>query len=300
MTTTDEAALLAAIEASPDEDSVRLAYADWLDEDAAANPVRVTCPKCKGTRYRGYGPKNTYTKVRCECGTGTAPDPSRAARAEFIRVQCELAAHGPCLMCTKLEAAAQKLGLAAAPRCSKVEPLRARESALREEHGESWRKGPCCEACRGKGRKPITNRGGGTVAGYTCPDCHGTGDAGGLMQRYTPSPISEAIDPAYPWAHRVEWHRGFPRVHATLAEVYRDECPQCGGYGGLHSSRDCTSGFKPTPTAWLAAVVRHHRGVELVVDSAVLPPEIQAYKPAMSDEIRATGLALVRWCRHYV
>jgi uncharacterized protein (TIGR02996 family) len=47
----DELALLAAILANPDEDTPRLVFADWLDED----------------------------------GTG-----SNAARAEFIRVQCEL------------------------------------------------------------------------------------------------------------------------------------------------------------------------------------------------------------------
>lgn len=47
----DELALLAAILANPDEDTPRLIFADWLDEDA----------------------------------TG-----SNAARAEFIRVQCEL------------------------------------------------------------------------------------------------------------------------------------------------------------------------------------------------------------------
>jgi uncharacterized protein (TIGR02996 family) len=49
----DEAALLAAIVAHPDEDTPRLAYADWLDEHAATE--------------------------------------SRRARAEFIRLQCEAA-----------------------------------------------------------------------------------------------------------------------------------------------------------------------------------------------------------------
>src|SRR5262245_53903015 len=51
----DEAALLAAIGAQPDEDTPRLAYADWLDEHADA-----------------------------------LPDPALArVRAEFIRVQTE-------------------------------------------------------------------------------------------------------------------------------------------------------------------------------------------------------------------
>src|SRR6516162_4283405 len=52
----DEPALLAAIAAHPEEDTPRLAYADWLDEHA-----------------------------------GGLPEPASARiRAEFIRVQCEI------------------------------------------------------------------------------------------------------------------------------------------------------------------------------------------------------------------
>ena len=57
---TDEAALLKAIVANPDEDTPRLVYADWLDENA---PDATPSP---------------------------AAGPS--ARAEFVRVQCRLAA----------------------------------------------------------------------------------------------------------------------------------------------------------------------------------------------------------------
>jgi uncharacterized protein (TIGR02996 family) len=57
---TEQAALLAAIAAHPDDDTPRLVYADWLDEH---RPDRVASP---------------------------AAGPS--ARAEFIRVQCRLAA----------------------------------------------------------------------------------------------------------------------------------------------------------------------------------------------------------------
>ena len=56
----DEAALLKAIIAHPDEDTPRLVYADWLDEN---KPDKVPSP---------------------------AAGPS--ARAEFIRTQCRLAA----------------------------------------------------------------------------------------------------------------------------------------------------------------------------------------------------------------
>src|SRR5437762_10882134 len=52
----DEAAILSAIAAHPDEDTPRLVYADWLDDHAAY-----------------------------------LPDPDAAhIRAEFIRIQCEL------------------------------------------------------------------------------------------------------------------------------------------------------------------------------------------------------------------
>jgi uncharacterized protein (TIGR02996 family) len=59
---TDEDALLAAIRAAPDEDTPRLAYADWLDEN------------------------------RPDPAPSPAAGPS--ARAEFVRVQCRLAAAG--------------------------------------------------------------------------------------------------------------------------------------------------------------------------------------------------------------
>jgi uncharacterized protein (TIGR02996 family) len=61
VTMSDQDALLAAIIANPDDDTPRLMYADWLDENL---PDKTPSP---------------------------APGPS--ARAEFIRVQCRLAGH---------------------------------------------------------------------------------------------------------------------------------------------------------------------------------------------------------------
>ena len=86
--TTDEAALLAAIRLHPAEDTPRLMYADWLDENAA----QVPCPKCAG-RGDDDGRNDAYGMVG-ECvgcrGAGRVPD-GRRERAEFIRVQCEIA-----------------------------------------------------------------------------------------------------------------------------------------------------------------------------------------------------------------
>lgn len=58
---TDQAALLAAIAASPDDDTLRLAYADWLDEhggemDAArAEFIRLSVRRARFERERAWG-----------------------------------------------------------------------------------------------------------------------------------------------------------------------------------------------------------------------------------------------------
>lgn len=93
-------ALLAAIPADPADDTRRLAYADWLEEREAR---WVDCPRCGGEPRRYFdkpplstnwarGWRNRYTCAACD-GTGTVRDDSDARRAEFIRVQVELARH---------------------------------------------------------------------------------------------------------------------------------------------------------------------------------------------------------------
>ena len=84
----DELALLAAICANPSEDTPRLMYADWLDETAGAGAV--PCHECHGHGEYVYGLEEQQDWCRRCDGTGSVPD-VRAARAEFIRVQCELA-----------------------------------------------------------------------------------------------------------------------------------------------------------------------------------------------------------------
>jgi uncharacterized protein (TIGR02996 family) len=71
-----------AILAEPGDDVHRLVYADWLDEHAGGVP----CPQCWNRFFGG----------RCDAcdGSGRVPD-GRAARAEFVRVQCELAGPHP-------------------------------------------------------------------------------------------------------------------------------------------------------------------------------------------------------------
>jgi uncharacterized protein (TIGR02996 family) len=98
-----------AVAADPDDDTPRLAYADWLDERAA--PVK--CGVCGGSGYKPPEPPEVRERIlpggRVEryaelppfdfrrppacptCGgAGSVPD-ALAARAEFVRVEVELA-----------------------------------------------------------------------------------------------------------------------------------------------------------------------------------------------------------------
>ena len=89
MTTHD--ALLAAVLAAPDDDLPRLVYADYLEENAGEMKCRTCdgkgCPLCGGD-----GRERHWECGECpSCGwTGTVSN-GNAERAEFIRVQCDLA-----------------------------------------------------------------------------------------------------------------------------------------------------------------------------------------------------------------
>jgi uncharacterized protein (TIGR02996 family) len=109
--TSDESAFLAAIADNPADDTTRLVYADWLDEQPA---VYRKCAACQGSGFEevrkivgqmGYLTSSgkiilTKPKVETTCsacgGDGKEPcDTSRRDRAEFIRVQIELSRMTP-------------------------------------------------------------------------------------------------------------------------------------------------------------------------------------------------------------
>jgi uncharacterized protein (TIGR02996 family) len=92
---TSEDKFLATILAAPDDDLPRMVYADWLDENAGTVPCRY----CKEATFDtgDYGgplmnPKIVaHLREKCPCGGSGEVSNGYAERAEFIRVQCELA-----------------------------------------------------------------------------------------------------------------------------------------------------------------------------------------------------------------
>lgn len=120
-TLTDEAALLAAILAAPGDDAPRLVYADWLEEHAGDS----RCAQCIGV--------GVVSIMQNECprchGTGRISD-GRAERAEFIRVQIELAGRGNHDISTPLHGLKRCCDCGPAQICKKCVGLRQREREL--------------------------------------------------------------------------------------------------------------------------------------------------------------------------
>lgn len=114
--TADELALVAAVNTTPADDTPRLAYADWLDEHAGT----VDC-FCKGRKWKQPDPCH-----RCNGRYGLSD--GRRERAEFIRVQCEIATVGPTDSVR-----------------GKLVPLQRRERELLVAHESAWRGSPLNE-----------------------------------------------------------------------------------------------------------------------------------------------------------
>lgn len=283
--TTDGQHLLAAIHADPEADDPRLQYADWLDETDPGE--RVTCEKCKGTRWHTtrtraaemdadeYG-TSTYACPACD-GTGTVRDERQARRAELIRLQCRAAdlkrdGHGP--GCNRVNNVNRKpraggQGWLACSKCLDLQCDEDRSGELLAARGAEWSR-VACPACKGNGwsdghRRDLPE------PEYRCDECDGTGDA---MHARNP-----------------QWSRGFvTQVECRLEEVggeaeceeceriSRDypfhmqsellaKCPACKGTGRV---------FRPAP--WLAAVVRAHP-LDWVSLRDVNPLEVNNHSP---------------------
>lgn len=177
------------------------------------------------------------------------------ARAEFIRVQVELAVAPPAQSwCER----AQRIGevscitgwkrSAWCAGCVKLNELRRRESALLRDHGERWRCPGACERCGGSGyldrsrrvELPHVGKRAWTFSGESgrCPTCHGTGLVGALADEIRDRASAERWIAAagMPLVPSVSWSRGFAVVKCPVAWWCEEkrECIFCKGnrFGG--------------------------------------------------------------------
>lgn len=249
----DQEGIALRVRTQPDVDEWRLQYAAWLE---SLSVMAVLCPKCKGTKKRhvnipvgvissGEHPTERW-EVLCECETGFVPDTSNHRRAELILVQCELASLG-----------------SPVPHTDEVHGLAVREHEILAANADRWRRGPKCETCEGK--KRVGPNPPPTTLYYDCRDCHGTGDAGGLMRKL----MKGQHDSSNGHVPVVTYHRGMKRVECRAADVWEEVlCTSCDGVGedARDGQGECpickgsgSSGW--SPTAWVSAVCKHHLDV---------------------------------------
>lgn len=230
----DYTLLLAAICAEPGDDTVRLVAADELEAIGGTVECPVGCDNGKHRHKTVLGNGTvlqTTTKVDCRtcAGSGRVPD-ANAARAEFIRVQIELAR----LLSDRTPRACMQDARCNTGECLCCRPLvfQARSDALLLAHEATWRRGERCGRCEGKPEEFA----GGTW--WHCPDCHGVGWTG---------PLAGSL-----WAGSVEYK--------AIREDLRAQTP-CHEYERgwvVQASCPLADVFGPDdkPTAWAVRLVR--------------------------------------------
>lgn len=219
--TEDHLKMLEAIRRFPDDLSLRLAYADYLD-GLDTRYVEEECPACRG-RKTGEVSRVTGMWLKCETCQGTGllevRDASIAARAELIRVQVELAQHTK-NACYYDGAVTHRIDPKSYASCGNCTPcvLRDRERELINEHTAAWRRGPVCTQCEGTLEVGVSQSWGtgGTVA---CPHCRGCGYSGHLARyergaHWHAGADLQSRDPEHKtlWSSRVEYVYGMKRV----------------------------------------------------------------------------------------
>lgn len=234
----ERSALLRAVAADPGDDTARLAYADWLDEQDGR---RVLCPGCDGRGH--FGSDLGVHGVCPECrGERTYVDTSDADRATYIRDQIAITAFDTLdikdIYVADWDAQRER---------------KARSDRLYDKYKNRWRTAPCPACIAG-----IVETGSLGTESRTrlCPTCDGAGDlfrgSRVLIDEYGAARGDEDTD------RLVVLHKGFPdMVTCEMRELGREECPECGGYLGLHCRADCGGDrvFSFTPSAWALAVV---------------------------------------------
>lgn len=286
-------------------------------ESPGPSSFRVECHECTGTGkfLPGYHTQRDPASGRDEGGwtncqtcngagsrtPGFVVDTSDSARAELIRVQCELSQSlTPVLRrCT-----GEDEGPVPDPMVIRHNELRIRERKLFTAHADRWRKGPVCEKCvNGYEKHPRT----GEVIEQWCRTCDRTCDAGGLIKMIrSPRVNMEQAEVLY-GPRTVDYVRGMKRVHATLAECVK-EVPD-------HDNNcRCT-----VPSDWLRSVLTHHPDVmEVWVDlsfdgdgaryswlKSSLPEgifkEVEGHDGESADAARtALARGVVRWGRPFI
>lgn len=218
MTDTDRAGFLSSIRASPDDDTVLLAYADWLEEREPVRPSRKCTTCVDGTAGRTDAPP--YETWDCQSCTGTGliwgpPDPSDKDRAELIRIQLDplQGHHGD--------------DPAGCKQCRQRDALRERERELLAANDVRWRTGPVCARCDGRGTVADGIEPDRTARRIRCADCCGSGDSGYLLRtepvghwhagRRGPLPLKEK---GSVWTVSVEYDRGMKVVYLHDVDVW--------------------------------------------------------------------------------
>lgn len=196
------------------------------------------------------------------------------ARAEFIRVLCELAhllVDGKCPRCKDYGGPCDTCEF------SRIEELRRRESALIAAHEAEWRCPEICSKCGGEGkfyvhseadRIAYIKRTGKhppheiTFAQKNCPTCHGLGRVGVLGDKIVyPSQPHETYESNdeypvnTPEPIRVDWVRGFARVSCPVAwwcESKYVSCNTCNNTGRVGPPK---RGASSCPACGISGVV---------------------------------------------
>jgi uncharacterized protein (TIGR02996 family) len=292
-TDTDGRLLYAAIVREPEEDTPRLMYADWLEENGdpeRAEFIRLQVelsrmpPKPRelfvadgaGQRMEGLGVRLTYEGD----GHYSASTGERGLSAETftpgerVDVYAELAGKVPrrgWMRGLRYVKHVEGRQLVVFRKDDKSGPWvgaapTTRADALLALHRARWLRVEC-PACGGTGRALAEwehDEGGGFTIG-ACSHCNGGGDAGGLTWKTRDDEVMAGFQSAERYRGTTTFARGFPeRVTVPrLADVVE---PYRSGYDDASDTyrRD---GFRPTP--WARAAVRHHPVVEFVPADAL-------------------------------